>query len=82
MERARYEALPLSLPPRGLSREQAAQYVGVGVSKFDQMVGDGRLPKPIEVDARRIWDRRALDRSFDALGGAADDANEWDAIGQ
>jgi predicted DNA-binding transcriptional regulator AlpA len=82
MERARHEALPLSLPPRGLSREQAAEYVGVGVSKFDQMVDDGRMPKPIEVDARRIWDRRALDRSFDALGGDADDTNEWDAIGR
>jgi hypothetical protein len=35
-------SLPPSLAPRGLSRSQSAQYIGVGVSKFDQMVRDGR----------------------------------------
>ena len=31
--------------PLGLSREEAAEYVGVGVSLFDAMVKDGRMPK-------------------------------------
>ena len=56
------------LCPRGLSREQAAAYVGVGPTKFDEMTRDGRMPKPKEVDARRIWDRYQLDQSFEALG--------------
>jgi predicted DNA-binding transcriptional regulator AlpA len=73
--------LPASLPPRGLNREQSAAYVGVSPSKFDEMVKDGRMPAPIHLDARRIWDRRALDRAFDVLaGGKADQANEWDQI--
>ena len=32
------------LPKRGLSRAEAAHYVGVGTSKFDEMVKDGRMP--------------------------------------
>lgn len=34
------------IPRRGLSREEAAMYVGVGSTKFDEMVNDGRMPKP------------------------------------
>lgn len=56
------------LCPRGLSREQSAAYVGVGPTKFDEMVADGRMPKPKRVDARIVWDRYALDLAFDALG--------------
>lgn len=72
----RHDALPPNLPPRGLCREASAQYVGVGATKFDEMVGDGRMPKPLAVDGRKLWDRRALDRAFDQLG--ASDTNEWD----
>jgi hypothetical protein len=71
--------MPANLPPRGLCREDAASYVGVSARKFDELVHDGRMPKPIHVDGRRIWDRRALDQSFDALGGNAEDVDhQWD----
>lgn len=75
----RYVALPPNLPPRGLCREAAAEYVGVSAGKFDDMVKDGRMPKPIAVDARRLWDRRALDRAFDRLTAGEGERNEWDA---
>jgi predicted DNA-binding transcriptional regulator AlpA len=74
----RYDALPASLPPRGLSREAAAQYVGIGVSMFDRLVKGGRLPRPISIGGRRVWDRAALDRSFNALSGARFDEDEPD----
>lgn len=63
---------------RGLSREQAAAYIGVGVTKFDEMVADGRMPPPKRIDARKVWDIRELDSAFDAL---PDDgiAEEWSA---
>jgi predicted DNA-binding transcriptional regulator AlpA len=67
----RFDALPPNLAPRGLKREAAAQYVGVSVGKFDQMTKDGRMPKPIRIDGRKVWDRFALDRAFEALGGGA-----------
>jgi predicted DNA-binding transcriptional regulator AlpA len=74
----RYDALPTSLPPRGLCREAAAQYVGISPVKFDQMIQDGRMPPPVRLDSRNVWDRRALDRAFDALGGETEEPNEWD----
>lgn len=73
----RHSALPPTLAPRGLSRVEAAAYVGVSAGKFDDMVADGRMPAPISVDARRIWDIRAIDKAFDALGGEPVE-NEWD----
>ena len=35
-----------SLAPRGLSRVQAAAYVGVSATLFDAMVSDGSMPGP------------------------------------
>lgn len=72
---------PAVLPPtrRGLSRVLAAGYVGVGPTKFDEMVSDGRMPKPKRIDGRKVWDVRALDQFFEALpsDGEIDD-NPWD----
>ncbi len=73
------DTLPNSCPPIGLSRVQSAEYVGVGTTKFDEMVRDGRMPKPKQIDGRNVWDRRALDAAFAALPNDADeDANPWD----
>lgn len=72
-------ALPPSLPPRGLSRVEAAAYIGVSPTKFDEMVDDGRMPKPKRIDARVVWDRNKLDLAFEAIpddGGCAEEV--WD----
>jgi len=50
----------LSYAPRGMSRDEAARYIGVGATKFDEMVSDGRMPKPKRVDGRVIWDWSVL----------------------
>jgi predicted DNA-binding transcriptional regulator AlpA len=57
----------LALEPRGLDRVKAAAYVGVGPTKFDEMVADGRMPKPARVDGRVLWDRHQLDAAFDDI---------------
>ncbi|RVG84208.1 hypothetical protein CN221_33570 [Sinorhizobium meliloti] len=54
-------------PPRGMSREDAARYVGVGATKFDQMVADRLMPRPKKVGGRVIWDRLAIDAAFSDL---------------
>jgi hypothetical protein len=72
--------LPLSLAPRGLSRGQSAEYVGVGTTKFDQMVDDGRMPRPKRIDGRLIWDRVKLDEAFEALDDDPKPKNEWDDL--
>jgi excisionase family DNA binding protein len=50
-----------------MSREEAARYVGVGTTKFDEMVADKRMPKPKRIDGRVVWDRIALDAAFSDL---------------
>ena len=54
-------------PPRGMSREEAARYVGVGQTLFDEMVSDGRMPRGKKINSRVIWDRVQLDASFSDL---------------
>jgi predicted DNA-binding transcriptional regulator AlpA len=44
-----------------MSRDEAARYIGVGNTKFDEMVADGRMPRPKRVDGRVIWDKGPLD---------------------
>ena len=67
-------------PRRGLSREEAARYVGVGATKFDELVKDGRMPKPLKIDNRVIFDIRDLDEAMDRLKQSV--ANSpWDRIG-
>ena len=73
------DILPPSLAPRGLSRAEAASYVGVSPSLFDQMVQDGRMPGPKTVNSRVIWDRIRLDQCFDALPDR-EAANPWDEL--
>ena len=75
------QILPPSLAPRGLSRAQAAAYIGVSASLFDSMIEDGRMPVPKVVNARRVWDRLALDAAFSLLPNADSDGaarNPWD----
>lgn len=57
----------IAYPPRGMSRDEAARYVGVGNTKFDEMVADRRMPRPKRVDGRVIWDRLRLDAAFTDL---------------
>lgn len=71
--------LPPSLPPRGLSRDQASAYIGVSSALFDEMIRDGRMPAPKLINRRRVWDRAALDLAFAKLpseGGPAQDEDE------
>jgi hypothetical protein len=78
MKLGRHDVLPQSLAPRGLSREQAAAYVGVSPTLFDMLVKDGRMPGPKRINARTVWDRLQVDAAFAALPSNDDTANPWD----
>jgi predicted DNA-binding transcriptional regulator AlpA len=79
MKRGPQSILPLSLPPRGLSREEAAAYIGVSPSLFDILVKDGRMPGPKHINSRVVWDRLKLDVAFEALDDTDADGtdHEW-----
>lgn len=70
-------SLPHSLPPRGLCRVQAAAYIGVSPTMLDEMVADGRMPKPKRINTRTVWDIRQLDIAFDAIPNGQE-LNPWD----
>jgi predicted DNA-binding transcriptional regulator AlpA len=57
----------IAYPPRGMSREMAARYIGVSTTKFDEMIVDKRMPKPRQIDGRVVWDRVELDMAFSDL---------------
>jgi hypothetical protein len=69
------------VPRRGLSRTEAAMYLGISPSKFDKLVGDGRMPRPRLIDCRKVWDVYELDMAFDELPREDDPSNagsSWD----
>ncbi len=64
--------MPVASPPRpmlkrGLSREEAAHYVGIGVTLFDEMVASGLYPQPHLQKGRITWDLWELDEAFKKL---------------
>jgi hypothetical protein len=67
--------------PRALSRLEAATYVGIGGTLFDEMVATGKPPKPFRIRGRVLWDRYRLDVAIDELHneGAADE--RWRDVG-
>ena len=72
---------PTRYPPLGLRHDEAALYIGVGTTKFDEMVGNGRMPQPRCVDSCRIWDRAELEQAFARLPhkNVVND-NPWDDV--
>ena len=40
------------IQPRGLSRVEAADYIGVSPTTFDKLVADGRMPAPKQINSR------------------------------
>jgi Helix-turn-helix domain len=57
---------PLNLPKRGLSIDEAAEYLGVSRNTLSR-----HGPVPTKIGDRVIYDRRVLDRWLDTLAGIA-----------
>jgi hypothetical protein len=68
------------VPRRGLSRIEAALYLGISPSKFDELIADGRVSRPRLIDKRKVWDVFELDVAFEALPRDDDKpaGNSWD----
>jgi predicted DNA-binding transcriptional regulator AlpA len=57
------------IEPRGLSREDAAAYIGIGHTLFDRLVVERLMPAPKKIRGRNVWDRKRVDEAFDRLPG-------------
>jgi hypothetical protein len=64
------------IPRRGLSRVEAAMYIGISASKFDELVRDGRVGPAKILDGRKLYAIETLDEFFDALPDETHDADE------
>lgn len=69
--RAPASILPPGLVQRGLTRLQAAVYVGSPVEQFDRLVAHGLYPQAMPSGA---WDLKALDAALDRLSGLVEPA--------
>lgn len=64
----------------GLGEDEAAASLGLGVTKFRQLVSARRLPRPRCIDNRRIYDVDELRAAFKALpheGEATEAERVW-----
>lgn len=67
-----------TVPRRGLSRDEAAQYLGISPGTFDTMRHEGRIEPPRLIGNRKLWDIRDLDLAFDALPREDSPSSSWD----
>jgi hypothetical protein len=73
----------MTLPPRGMSKEAAAEYAGAeSLSTFSDWIRRGIMPGPIP--GTQKWDRKAIDAYLDRASGLeptipADPFSEWKA---
>jgi hypothetical protein len=77
--------LPESLPPVGVTREQAAALIGVSATLFDRLIADGMMPDARIIYGRRVWDVgevieafRALPHRSEPIDGGHGEGNPWD----
>lgn len=57
----------LGFAPRGMSRGEAARYIGASAGTFDVLVQQGHMPKPTQIGNSKVWDRIKLDAAFSLL---------------
>ena len=65
-------------PRRGLSREEAALYLGISPSKFDALRKDRRVGPAHLIDGRKVWDIHDLDMAFEHFPIESEsDSEDW-----
>lgn len=67
-----------SLLRRGLSRVEAARYLGISPSKFDELRNGRRIGAAKVLDGRKLFGIEMLDEFFDALPDESHkDDDDW-----
>jgi predicted DNA-binding transcriptional regulator AlpA len=58
---------PFGYPPRLMDRAEAARYLSVGITVFDEMVAEGMFPRPKKIKSKQVWDRIDLESAASAI---------------
>lgn len=80
MTASRRDTLPRLPVVFGLAEYEAAAAVGLGTTKFREMVDDGRMPKPRLMGGRMVYDvdeLRAAFKSFPHQDEERVEADTW-----
>lgn len=67
MHRRLRDILPTLPIVFGLAEPEAAASIGISVTKFRDLVADGRMPKPRQIDGRLVFDVDELHAAFKNL---------------
>lgn len=61
-------------------RDEAAAVLGVSPTTFDELVKEGKMPRPVRVRGCVLWGATALSVAWAAIENEAgvDSRNEWD----
>lgn len=67
----------------GLQEEEAAAAVGLGATKFRELVAKRRMPSPRKIDGRKVYDVDELRAAFKALphDDSGDAVDTWADVG-
>jgi predicted DNA-binding transcriptional regulator AlpA len=78
----RFDHLPPGVVPFAVSRETAAELLGISSGTFDKLVKSGKLPEPREVESRILWDSAEIRAAWRAMPrrGQQPARNEWESI--
>ena len=63
----------MNYKPHTLREKSACTHLGIGRTKFRNLVKDGILPKPYKAGGCSLWKTSDLEQAFDVLLGAAND---------
>jgi hypothetical protein len=79
--RATQHRIDRPIPRRGLSRVEAAMYIGISTSKFDELRKSGRIGPAKILDGRKLFAIEMLDEFFEALPDETHDSTEDWTVG-
>lgn len=66
------------MPKIGYRAKDAAEYLGISVTKFHALVKDGRIPPARKIDGCAIWRADELYQAFTDLLGAKGNPSKLD----
>jgi hypothetical protein len=66
----RRDVLPASLPPLGLSVDEAAAFVGVSPNKYRELERRKLMPAARMIDGRKVYDREQVHAAFKRMPSA------------
>lgn len=76
----------MNYKPHAIREQDAAKYLGLGRTKFRELVKEGHLPPAYWIGGVKVWITTELEQTFNQMIGAANDnfpegrVDSWDDV--